>query len=321
MQRPVVRIGDVGMVVAQAQAVLAIQVDGDFGGETQDAVEKFQADNELPVDGVIGPDTWAVMEEDFGLPPYPPPLPDELPPDAVSSIIDVVSYSGLLDYSWEDRGAAPSAYLNGMAVAYAVAFVRWVSGDPIFRAAARADTGDDAIDALSWYASNFEAMGLSNNRDGIDTLRHLYVLMIGLGMRESSGKYCEGRDMSASNVSAETCEAGLFQMSWNASNCSTDMRVLFDQYTLAYENGYDGYSKIFSQDVECSADDWECYGGGDGAAYQEMAKALPIFAVETAAVALRRLRQHWGPINRKEAELRMEAEEMLIAVQEVMTGV
>lgn len=38
---------------------------------------------------------------------------------------------------------------------------------------------------------------------GTDTLRQLFVLLIGLGMRESSGQYCEGRDRSASNVTAE----------------------------------------------------------------------------------------------------------------------
>jgi hypothetical protein len=40
--------------------------------------------------------------------------------------------------------------------------------------------------------------------------------------------------------------------------------------------------------------------------------------VEVAAVGLRNLRQHWGPINRKEAELRKEADEMFIRVQEIL---
>jgi hypothetical protein len=54
-------------------------------------------------------------------------------------------------------------------------------------------------------------LGMDNSADGVDTLRHLFALQLGLGMRESSGQYCCGRDMSADNVSAETCEAGLFQ--------------------------------------------------------------------------------------------------------------
>jgi len=35
-------------------------------------------------------------------------------------------------------------------------------------------------------------------------------------MRESSGQYCCGRDTSEDNTTADTAEAGLFQMSWNA---------------------------------------------------------------------------------------------------------
>jgi hypothetical protein len=36
------------------------------------------------------------------------------------------------------------------------------------------------------------------------------------------------------------------------------------------------------------------------------------------ALGLRSLRQHWGPINRKEAELRPEADDMLWQVQELV---
>ena len=46
-------------------------------------------------------------------------------------------------------------------------------------------------------------------------LRRLFVLLMGLGMRESSGQYCEGRDRSAHNTSADTAEAGLFQVSFD----------------------------------------------------------------------------------------------------------
>ena len=57
---------------------------------------------------------------------------------------------------------------------------------------AKADTHNDDKDALSWYRSNFTAKGMSNEIAGADTLRHLFVLMLGLGMRESRGHHCEG---------------------------------------------------------------------------------------------------------------------------------
>jgi hypothetical protein len=48
-----------------------------------------------------------------------------------------------------------------------------------------------------------------------------------------------------------------------------------------------------------------------------MSKAYPQFHVEFTAVGLRVLRQHWGPINRKEVELRQEAYELLRDVEAV----
>ena len=36
-------------------------VDSDFGGATENAVEAFQEDNDLDVDGVVGPKTWAKL--------------------------------------------------------------------------------------------------------------------------------------------------------------------------------------------------------------------------------------------------------------------
>jgi hypothetical protein len=73
---------------------------------------------------------------------------------------------------------------------------------------------------------------MRNDVSGIDTLRHLFVLMIGLGMRESSGRYCEGRDQSASNTSADTAEAGLFQTSWNARACCTLTGTILRQWNM-----------------------------------------------------------------------------------------
>ena len=106
--------------------------------------------------------------------------------------------------------------------------MRYTRGDPIAKEMAKADTHNDSYDALSWYRSNFAAIGLNNDEDGIDTMRHLFVLLMGLGMRESSGQFCCGRDQSASNTASDTCEAGLFQSSWNFSTCCTDIVNLFD---------------------------------------------------------------------------------------------
>lgn len=36
-------------------------VDGDFGRDTEDAVRRYQRDNGLEVDGIVGPETWAEL--------------------------------------------------------------------------------------------------------------------------------------------------------------------------------------------------------------------------------------------------------------------
>jgi len=188
-------------------------------------------------------------------------------------------------------------------------------GDPAAVEMSRAASNDSHRDALAHYASRFAALGMRNDVSGIDTLRHLFVLMIGLGMRESSGRYCEGRDRSASNTSADSAEAGLFQMSWDAHGASRQIPRLLEEYQA---NGGGGYREIFAEGVTPHRGDLDNCGSGTGLRFQQLCKECPGFAVETAAVGLRNLRTHWGPINRREAELRPEADEMLRQVQRLV---
>jgi hypothetical protein len=246
-------------------------------------------------------------------PPDESGLPPKFPDDVIAQISQIASSSLIAGYSWKDRGRAPPGYINGMAVAYGQAVVRFDAGDPVMLEMAKADTWDDDVDALSWYRSNFNAIGLSNAKAGLDTLRHLYVLLLGLGMRESSGKHCCGRDQSASNTSSDTAEAGLFQTSWNAHNCDDAFDTLAGQYD---KESPQGYMSVFAEGVSCSSSDWSCYGSGAGYDFQETCKWSPVYAVETCAITLRNLRQHYGPINRKEAEIRLDSDTMFRSVED-----
>lgn len=316
--RPLIGKGDYGNNVRELQAALSLDTDGDFGNMTHNAVQQYQATKGLSVDGLVGSQTWAALAKDFpALPLYPPPLPALLTQDAIAEIVEIAANSSIASYSWRDRGRAPAGYTNGMAVAYAQAVARFRSGDPLAMEMAKANTRDDAIDALSWYNSNFVTLGMNNDRQDIATLRHLYVLLMGLGMRESSGRYCTGRDQSATNTTADTCEAGLFQTSWNARACCTDFLNLADTYDPSSPQGY---QSVFSRAVTCSPADWASYGSGDGYQFQETCKWSPTYAVETAAIGLRNIRQHWGPINRKEAELRSDADALFKEIEAATAG-
>jgi hypothetical protein len=182
---------------------------------------------------------------------------------------------------------------------------------------AEENSGDDETDVLAWYSDEFADLGMDNSKPGIDTLRHLFALQFGLGMRESSGRYCCGRDQSADNTDSMTCEAGLWQMSWNMSSCSFAMQQLMDEYSNN-EDSEICARNYYAKNVTCDSEDWESYGSGAGYMYQELAKHCPQFACETTAVGLRKRRQHWGPINRNEAELKADADLMLLEIQNLL---
>lgn len=59
------RKGDKGELVKKLQSyLLGVKIDGDFGGETEKAVMKFQMAHDLTIDGVVGPKTWKELTND-----------------------------------------------------------------------------------------------------------------------------------------------------------------------------------------------------------------------------------------------------------------
>ena len=235
--------------------------------------------------------------------------------DAIARISRVASNSAIRAYDWLNRGVAPAGYINGMAVSYAKVYYELGAGNAYAVEMAKAVTSDAATDALKHYDGIFKQASMDNSKAGPDTLRHLFVLMLGLGMRESSGRYCEGRDRSAHNTSAETAEAGLFQTSFNARHASPLLPKLFAMFSATPTPSY---IDLFKQGVRATAGDEENYGDGDGRDFQRLSKACPFFAVEFAAIGLRNIRQHWGPINRRAAEIKADADGMFQEVQQLV---
>jgi hypothetical protein len=237
------------------------------------------------------------------------PLSDE----QVDAISVIAINSRIANYNWDDRGIAPDGYVTGFALAFANTYRQLLAGYSPAVEMAKKNSGNSEKDVLQWYYTQYRDAEMDNTRDGPDTLRHLWALLMGLGMRESSGQHCCGRDQSADNTSSDTAEAGLFQTSYNAHTCSSE----FDELMRAFGAGeLQGFLAQFEDGVSCSSSDWDSYGSGMGKEFQDLCKSEPAFACETCAVVLRKLRQHYGPINREEAELKTDADVMLHQVQD-----
>ena len=103
--KPTLRKGSTGEYVTLAQTKLIQKgypcgdsgADGKFGAQTEKAVKRFQQDNGLTVDGVIGPKTWEALDSDMTF--YTVTIP-HLPKYHADAL--VVNYSGAT--MTEERG-------------------------------------------------------------------------------------------------------------------------------------------------------------------------------------------------------------------------
>jgi hypothetical protein len=203
-------------------------------------------------------------------------------PAPIQSIPLDIAGSDCVRHIWKDRGKAPLAFIEGMVNVYKLNCKTPVK--PV---------GSSDRDVVSYY-------GLQN------TQLDLYTFLIGLGMRESSGKYCEGRDTTANNITASTAEAGMFQFSYNSISADYGTAAesrLRERYAYYKANPSACDLPTFSKGVTCKQNDSTIYGTGEGATFQKLSRNCPRFAVEYAAILVRVLRKHFGPINRKEVEI------------------
>ena len=229
--------------------------------------------------------------------------------DIALNIAALADNSDILKYNWNDRGIAPRGYIRGMAVMFGRVYCKMNAGRDAASEMAAADSGDDSIDALTWYAAEFSQLGMDNSNPGVDVLRHLFVLLTGLGMRESSGMHCEGQDSTSTNTSAETAEAGLFQVSHDSIGAHFLLQALFDQY-----KGSTDFVDIFKEGVSCGSDSLKNWGTGVGKDFQALTKSCPAFAVEYATLVLRKDRRYSAAINKKTAELKPECDDLFKSV-------
>jgi hypothetical protein len=201
------------------------------------------------------------------------------------------------------QGTPPTGFMKGIALTYARAVCHpeweWVK-------VAAAPVGSDAQkDALAHY-------GLA---PGPDRLESTFALLIGSAARESSWRWCVGKDPGASNTSAETCEAGLYQTSYNSRSASSILPALFAQYRASSEGCF---AKEYKGTTTCSADNMKNWGSGDGVEFQRLTKECPGFATEYHAVMVRIRRTHYGPINIKKSQIKPACVSMFSSIRKAI---
>lgn len=204
--------------------------------------------------------------------------------EARAKILSHVENSACYKYRWKNRGQIPLGFLQGMAVT----FYKNKDQKPT-------DLGNTDKDALAYY-------GIRDISKASE-----YAFLVGLAMRESSGRHCVGRDTTANNGTHITTEAGPFQFSYNSRAADSRLTPLYYSYkgsSLWCE------LELYSRKVTCKPSDWVNHGSGEGVKFQETAKKCPAFSVEYAAILIRTLRKHFGPIIRKEVEYRPECLKM-----------
>lgn len=277
--------------------------------------------------------TWALSSGNINKPPVvvtppqvvvvPPPVTDDGNGnggviDFRAQIKDIASKSACRQVIFTGRGKPPLGYLKGMALTYARSLCR-IRATPARAGAsvlAMANTGNTTKDVLAWYDGIVSPMGLRTNSIGADPVHATYSIGIGLGMRESSGRYCVGWDASAgSNRSSAEAEAGLFQASYDSINAHAELRKLYDEYRAEPSRCH---LDVFKEGASCSSQ--SILGTGAGAEFQKFAKDCPAFDTEYTMVLIRVLRRHFGPLNIKSAQVVPSCESMLSSVRQFVNS-
>lgn len=218
----------------------------------------------------------------------------------IKNIEDIKNYAETSDcrkQSWKDRGIppwtnnggkAPKGYVHGMAIMFAkqVCFP-----SPTVAATKYNSSGRDALQHFRIEPNQLNT----------------FTLLYGLGLRESSGKYCKGRDKSANWKDADSAEAGMFQASYVSRVFNSEILKIYRFYE---KNPNRCFLYVFREQAKCDSYDAKNYGRGAGVNYQKLVKRCPALAVDWASVLIRSQHRHFGPLIRREAQFNLACREM-----------
>lgn len=275
----------------------------------------------------------------------PAPAPSAEPTEATSTglteasraaVLAIVAKSSCRTFEWgHDQGQAPAGYTKGMALTYGKAVCDFKKGtkhaqliskpfDGTF--SSKADEAKrDRYDGLSYLNSLFEEVDLTNDGTDLERFRNTYLLEMGLGMQESSGRHCCGRDPGPKYTDPVEVEAGAWQTSFNSLESvrlrSAEAAAVMSGIYSDYKAGKrDCLLKDFQEGVNCNGGNWTDIGTGPGKDFQAYSKACPAFAADWATVVLRfnsGSNGHYGPILNRIVDISGECGEMLAQIESV----
>lgn len=221
---------------------------------------------------------WYCAQAPVEVPKEPPYVAPVIPIE-VKSIETIVNENGCKNIVWKDRGKAAYGFYLGMAHT----FVQTKCDKDL--AARLTKAPHSANDAYTRF-------GLK------PTLPNIYALLTGLAIRESTGKHCTGRDMTAGWSQSDTAESGLLQTSLNSNAFSKYLYQFFKEWNKQ------GFKEHFEKGVTCSSSNWKYWGDkADGLRFQKMSKEQPAFQVEYTALLLKETYKHHGPLIRREVQV------------------
>ena len=234
--------------------------------------------------------------------------PQETSPPATQPPVNTVNSAGLDEITQialsstcatdahDVQGKPPKSYLKGSALSFAKAVCN--PSDEVTIITSQA-VGDASKDALAHYGVK--------PATAQERLEVIYSLMLGSAARESSWRWCVGKDPSASNTSSETCEAGLYQTSYNSRSASPALPRLFAKYK-ADKSGC--FATEYKGATKCTDANLKNWGTGEGVEFQKLSKECPGFATEYHGIMLRTRRSHYGPINIKKSLIKQSCTKM-----------
>jgi len=255
-----------------------------------------------------------------------PPMDESPPPVEREPVVDVQALQAKVTSlavnsdchkaAHDVQGTPPQGYMKGIALTYARGICRpseaWVQ-------AAQVPLGPSNKDALTHY-------GVSSSLSAAERLDVVFALILGSSARESSWRWCVGRDTLAKESDrkgcveggGETCEAGHSQGSYNSIGSNTILRGLFTEFGSEPAHCF---AKEYKGATTCTAANLKNWGSNPKAVeFQRLSKHCPGFPTQSKAVLLRTTRTHFGPINKKQVTLKPQCVAMFSKIRQAIAS-